>query len=372
MLKIIADDAIPFLRGVFEPFAQVTYLPGAAIAGADLKDTDALIIRTRTKCNGKMLAGTGVKIIASATIGMDHVDTAECEKLGIRCVNAPGCNAASVAQYMVSVLTAESVESGKALAGRTLGIVGVGHVGKKVAAAAAALGMRVLLNDPPRARAEGPSGFVSLDRILAESDYITMHTPLNRDYPDRTYHLADEEFFLKAARKPFFINASRGPVTDQDALKSALITGRIRGAALDVWEDEPDISRELLDMVKIATPHIAGYSADGKATGTTMAVRAVAAFFGIDALSDFHPDGVPSPDPAVLTVSAEHPVESAVLSVYDVRKDDASLRNDPDFFESLRKHYPVRREFPAYRIGNADRISASARSTLRALGFSGC
>lgn len=372
MLKITADDAIPFLRGVFEPFAQVTYLPGAAIAQSDLKDTDALIIRTRTKCNAKMLAGTGVRIIASATIGMDHVDTAECEKLGIRCVNAPGCNASSVAQYMVSVLAAESAETGKALAGRTLGIVGVGHVGKKVAAAAAALGMKVLLNDPPRARAEGPAGFVGLDRILAESDYITMHTPLDRNYPDRTYHLADEEFFLKAVRKPFFINASRGPVTDRNALKSALITGRIRGAALDVWEDEPDIERELLDMVRIATPHIAGYSADGKAAGTAMAVRAVASFFGIDALADFQPSGVPSPDPAVLTLPADHPVEAAVFASYDVRKDDAALRKDPGSFESLRKHYPVRREFPAYRIGNAEKISPAARSVLRSLGFAGC
>ena len=372
MLKIIADNAIPFLRGVFEPYAQVTYLPGAAIAQADLKNTDALIIRTRTKCNAKLLSGTGVRIIASATIGMDHVDTLECEKLGIRCVNAPGCNAASVAQYMVSTLTADSSETGRPLAGRTLGIVGAGHVGKKVAAAASVLGMRVLLNDPPRARAEGPAGFVSLDRILAESDYITMHTPLNRDYPDCTYHLADETFFLKAARKPFFINASRGPVTDQHALKGALITGRIRGAALDVWEDEPDISRELLDMVKIATPHIAGYSADGKAMGTAMSVRAVAKFFGINSLADFFPEGVPAPDPAVLTVSEDHPVESAILSVYDVRKDDAALRNAPESFESLRAHYPVRREFPAYRIGNADRLCSSVRATLRALGFSGC
>ena len=372
MLKIIADDAIPFLRGVFEPFAQVTYLPGAAIAGADLKDTDALIIRTRTKCNAKLLAGTGVRIIASATIGMDHVDAAGCEKLGIRCVNAPGCNSSSVAQYMVSVLMAESAETGGSLSGRTLGIVGAGHVGKKVAAAASALGMKVLLNDPPRARAEGPSGFVSLDRILAESDYITMHTPLNRDYPDRTYHLADEDFFLKAARTPFFINASRGPVTDQNALKSALITGRIRGAALDVWEDEPDIGQELLDMVRIATPHIAGYSADGKAAGTAMAVRAVAEFFGLGELADFRPEGVPAPDSPVLTVSTEHPVESAVFSAYDVRRDDAALRKDPGSFERLRAHYPVRREFPAYRIGNADRISGAARSVLRSLGFAGC
>ena len=372
MLKIIADNAIPFLRGVFEPFAQVTYLPGAAIAQADLKDTDALIIRTRTKCNAKLLAGTGVRIIASATIGMDHVNTAECEKLGIRCVNAPGCNASSVAQYIVSILTADAVETGRPLAGRTLGIVGVGHVGKKVAAAAEALGMRVLRNDPPRARAEGPDGFAELDRILAESDFITMHTPLNREHPDGTYHLANEDFFLKAAKKPFFINASRGLVTDQNALKCALITGRIRGAALDVWEDEPDINRELLDMVKIATPHIAGYSADGKANGTSMSVRAVAKFFGIDSLADFSPEGVPAPDPAVLTVSESCPVESAILSVYDVRRDDAALRSAPENFESLRAHYPVRREFPAYRIGNADRISASARSILRALGFAGC
>ena len=372
MLKIIADDAIPFLRGVFEPWAQVSYLPGASIAQADLKDTDALIIRTRTKCNAKLLSGTGVRIIASATIGMDHVDTVECEKLGIRCVNAPGCNAASVAQYMVSVLTADSVETGRPLAGRTLGIVGVGHVGKKVAAAASALGMRVLLNDPPRVRAEGPEGFVELDRILAESDFITMHTPLNRNYPDCTYHLAGEDFFLKAARKPFFINASRGPVTDQNALKSALITGRIRGAALDVWEDEPDISRELLDMVKIATPHIAGYSADGKATGTAMAVRAVADFFGIKELADFHSEGVPAPEQPSITVSTDRPVESAILSAYDVRRDDAALRNAPENFERLRAQYPVRREFPAFRIANADRLHASARAILRALGFAGC
>ncbi len=364
-MKIVADQAIPFLRGVLEPFADVVYLPGAKITKEDLLDADAAIIRTRTKCTKKLLEGTKIRFIATATIGMDHMDIPACQALGIRCVNAPGCNAPSVAQYIVSILLADAEKHKLSLSGKTIGIIGAGHVGTKVAGAAGVLGMKVLLNDPPRARREGDAGFVSLDTLLKESDYITLHTPLNESMPDRTYHLADEEFFLKIGKHPFFINASRGEVTDQGALKSALITGRIRGAALDVWEDEPEINRELLSLLDFATPHIAGYSADGKAAGTMMSVRQLAEFFNIPELREFQAE-IPSPLQPELEVKNLY---EAVMASYDVTTDTSRLRNDPESFEKQRADYPLRREFHAFTVKKARSLSRSDIRILQALGF---
>lgn len=365
MMKFTVDDAIPYLRGVLEPYGEVEYLPGNKISRADLLATDAMIIRTRTKCNEALLAGTPVKFIATATIGTDHIDGKALDRMGIQYVNAPGCNARSVAQYIASVIFRDTHDP----AGKTIGIIGAGHVGTQVESVAVALGMNVLRNDPPRARKEGPAGFVPLETILKESDYVTLHTPLDMDSPDRTWHLANEEFFCKMAKQPLFINASRGEVTDPAALIAALLSKKIRGAALDVWEDEPEIDPELLAMVRYATPHIAGYSADGKANGTMMSVRALADFFGLEPLKDFQPQGVPMPETPVITPDPGHAVRDCVLASYDVLRDDALLRGSPETFEAQRKHYPLRREFGAYRIGNPEALHSSAMHTLKNLGF---
>ena len=368
-MKFTVDDAIPYLRGVLEPFGTVEYLPGKNITRQDLLDTDAMIIRTRTKCDESLLAGTPVKFIASATIGMDHVDLEAMKRLGIHFVNAPGCNAMSVAQYFASVVINEARRTKSNLAEKTLGIIGVGHVGTKVESVARALGMNILRNDPPRQKAEGSSQFVSLETVLQEADYITLHVPLDENSEYRTYHLADEEFFNSLAKKPFFINASRGEVVDSNALKAALITHRISGAALDVWEDEPEIDRTLLNLVRYATPHIAGYSADGKANGTAMSIRALAEFFNIEALKHFTVENVPVPGETELTLPCDDAVGTAVLTTYDVLRDDHILRESPDTFEKQRSCYPLRREFAAYKIKNCIEINEPDLEVLQLLGF---
>ena len=324
-MTIVCDDKIPFLRGVFEPYAEVVYLPGAAICAADVRDADAIVTRTRTRCGRALLEGSSVRIIASATIGYDHIDTAWCESHGIAWANAPGCNSGSVAQYIASALLALATNHGFDLRGMTLGIVGVGHVGTKVARAAQALGMRVLLNDPPRAAAEGPASFVSLDEIIANSDIITLHVPLT----DETRHLFDASRLASMRPDQILINTSRGEVVDGEALKNALKSHQIKAAVLDVWENEPDIDPDLAALVEIATPHIAGYSLDGKAAGTTAAVRAVAKALGIAELSDF-------------VVKLEPVTPDATQ--YDVRRDSARLKSDLSAFEHLRETYPIRRE----------------------------
>ena len=342
-MRIVADNKIPFLKGVFEPWAEVVYLPGKAIDAAAVKGADALIVRTRTRCNKALLEHSGVRHIATATIGFDHIDVPEVEALGITWNNAPGCNAASVGQYMACALQT----LGTGLAGKTLGVVGVGHVGTIVAAYAEALGMKVLRNDPPR-RAAGETGFVSLDEVLESSDIVTLHVPLEYGGPFPTFHLADGAFFARMKKGAFFFNASRGEAAESAAVKKALRGGRLSGAALDVWENEPDIDRELLDMCSIGTMHIAGYSADGKANGTAASVRAVAAALGIPELAGWSPAAMPEPTrPACFAFTS---VKGALLHTYDPCEDSARLKAAPEQFEELRGSYPVRREFRAFTV----------------------
>lgn len=365
-MKIVADDKIPFLRGVFEPFAEVVYLKGAAITAADVADADALVVRTRTKCGEALLKGSKVKFVATATIGYDHIAAAELEKLGVAWRNAPGCNAASVAQYLAAVLTGFGVP----LAGRTLGVVGVGNVGKLVVKVGEALGMRVLKNDPPRADAEGQGEFVTLDDIAREADVVTLHVPkvTTGKYP--TVKLLGEKFFSAAKTGVCLVNAARGEAADGTALKAAIKYGKVAHAAVDVWENEPDIDRELLSLCDFGTPHIAGYSTDGKANGTTAAVRAVAQALGIEELEDFRAVPPPPENETLLTADENAPVERElhrlVCHTFDLHKADSDLRNDPAAFEQLRGSAPLRREPFAYRLAGG---SPELRSKAAALGF---
>ena len=372
-MLIVADSKIPYLEGVFEPYADMRYLDPGEFTPETVRDADALIIRTRTNCGAALLEHSRVSVIATATIGTDHIDAHWCARRGIIVENAAGCNAASVAQYMTSALLRVSLRHGADLRGKTLGIVGCGHVGTNVAAAAAALGMNVLLNDPPRAEREGSIGFVSLERIQQDADFITLHVPLwGAEYGEfRTEHLADDAFFRGLKRKPFFFNASRGDVVDESALKDAIKEGLISGAVLDVWHNEPEIDRELLSLVDFATPHIAGYSADGKANGTSMAVRAVAKHFNIEPLLNFFPAEIPAPADPVVTLdpASPHPLADAVFASYDVAEDDAALRAAPEDFEALRGSYRVRREFPAYTVRSGKPLPSELRDTLLKLGF---
>ncbi|WP_439181825.1 4-phosphoerythronate dehydrogenase [Carboxylicivirga taeanensis] len=354
MLKIVADNKIPFLKGVLEPFAKVEYLPGAEITNEVLIDADALITRTRTKCNSASLAGTRVKLITSATIGFDHIDTAWCDKHAIKWTNAPGCNSESVKQYIAAVLALLVRDKKWNLAGKSIAVVGVGNVGRKVSAMAKVLGMKVYEVDPPRARLEKDKTFYALEEVIGKVDVVTFHTPLTRDSKDATYHLCNAELLLCMKPDAVVINSSRGEVVDGSALKVALKEGRIGDAVLDVWENEPHIDHELLETVWIATPHIAGYSQDGKAKGTQMSVQAISRFFNLG-IDNWEPHNIPQPAVPNVTIDCtgkadEAVIAEAILHTYALLKDDADLRTNLAQFEVLRGAYPVRREFQAYQV----------------------
>ncbi len=372
-MKIIADNKIPFLKGVFEPLGvEMEYCPGNEINAATVKDADALIIRTRTRCNEDLLKGSKVKFIATATIGFDHIDTHYCDKNGIVWKNAPGCNSGSVMQYMASVLTRLAMQQNFSFKTSTLGVVGVGNVGSKVAAMASLLGMNVLLNDPPRARAEGETGFVPLDEIIRKADIITFHVPLNRGGTDNTFHLFDDEFVKKLKAGTTIINASRGEVVSNNVLISAFKQKRIKAAVLDVWENEPDIDTGLLSLVSIATPHIAGYSMDGKANGTAMAVRAVSNFFNLG-LANWYPNNIPVPEKTEIEIncsglSLQQVIGKAIISTYDVLNDNNRLRRSAHTFEHQRNNYPLRREFNTFRV-KLHNAAAESVDILKRLGF---
>ena len=378
-MKIVCDDKIPFLRGVFEPWAEVLYLPGGEIGPEAVRDADALITRTRTRCDAALLEGSSVKVIASATIGYDHINTAWCEARGIRWSNAPGCNSASVQQYIGAALCTLARRHGLRLGEMTLGVVGVGNVGSKVARSAAALGMKVLLCDPPRARALSSRAksrdlFLPLDELLAKSDIVTLHVPLTREGQDATWHLLDAARLSSMRPEQILINSSRGAVVDASALKAALQAKALRGAVLDVWEDEPEPDPGLHALLDIATPHIAGYSADGKANGTAAAVHTVASVLALP-LTDWRPAALPEPlQPLEFTLDAagrgrQEVLSEALLHTYDILADDRALRERPDRFEQLRGDYPVRREPSAYTV-HLEGGSSQLAGSLADLGFS--
>ena len=255
-MKVIVDDKIPFIKEAIEKIAdEVVYAPGKDFTPSLVKDADALIIRTRTRCNRELLEGSKVKFIATATIGFDHIDAEYCREAGITWTNAPGCNSASVAQYLQSSLILLQTLKGINLPEVTIGIIGVGNVGSKVAKVAQELGMRVLLNDLPREDKEGKQGFSSLQTLAEECDILTFHLPLYKEGKYKTCHLADDAFFQSLKRKPVIINTSRGEIIETGALLNALETGLISDAIIDVWENEPAINLTLLDKVFLGTPH---------------------------------------------------------------------------------------------------------------------
>lgn len=336
-MKVIVDNKIPYIAGEIEKIAdEVVYLPGDAFTKEEVKEADALVVRTRTHCNRDLLEGSQVKFIVTATIGFDHIDTEYCREAGIAWTNCPGCNAGSVEQYIHSVLLLLKREKGLKLEEATLGIVGVGHVGSRVKRMAESLGMKVLLNDPPRAD-KGEKGFVDLAKIAEACDVITFHTPLYIEGQYRTYHLADEDFLFSLKRTPYIINSSRGEVVDTASLLAALSAGKVRDAVVDTWEYEPEISRELLEVAFLATPHIAGYSADGKANATRMSLEALARFFQVEAEFNVMPPDAPNLCPS------DDPGE-VYLQAYNPTRDSEWLKTSPRKFEWFRGNYPLRRE----------------------------
>jgi erythronate-4-phosphate dehydrogenase len=371
-VKVIIDDKIPYIRGAFKGVADVVYLPGSKTTPEIAKDADAIVTRTRTICNEKLLAGSTVKFIATATIGFDHIDTDYCQANGIQWTNAPGCNSKSVEQYIASTIMVLAEKHNWKLSEKTIGVVGVGNVGSKVARICEIFGMKVLLNDPPRQRAEGSDKFVSMETVQIEADIISLHVPLNMIGEDATYHLGSELFLNALRKKPVLINSCRGEVTETNAVKSVLKSGQISAFVCDCWENEPDLDLELLALTEIATPHIAGYSKDGKATGTLMSVQAISKYFGLG-LDNWQPTGVEEPDEAIFEIDGsglteQQIISKAILHTYDIGNDDTDFRNNVAHFEQLRGDYPTRREFPAFTI-KAKNIEEKIVEKLKQIGF---
>lgn len=338
-MKIVVDDKIPYIRETICQLAdEVVFLSGAAITAADVKDADVLVVRTRTRCNRQLLERSKVKLVVTATIGYDHLDTQWLDAAGIHWTNCPGCNSGSVAQYVECSLLLLEQQKGLVLRQSTIGIVGCGHVGSKVKAVAERLGMRVLVCDPPLQKTNSQkltaNSYVSLDEIERRCDVITFHVPLTRKGQYATWHLADDDFFHRLSRVPYIINTSRGEVVDNKALLSAMEEHRVRDAIIDVWEDEPHPDSVLLEKVFIGTPHIAGYSADGKVNADNMVIDAICQHFSLP-----HPGLIAPPKlPADFTYSG------SPLDLYNPMEDSKKLKAASSRFEQLRNNYPLRRE----------------------------
>ena len=330
-MKIVVDDKIPYIRETICQLADETvFLSGAAITADDVRDADVLVVRTRTRCNRQLLEGSKVQLVVTATIGYDHIDTQWLQEAGIRWTNCPGCNSGSVAQYVECALLLLEQQKGLSLRHSTIGIVGCGHVGSKVKAVAERLGMQVLVCDP---LLDNPS-FVSLDEIERRCEVITFHVPLTREGQYATWHMADEDFFHRLPRVPYIINTSRGEVVDNQALLQALQDGRVRDAIIDVWEHEPHPDAALLDKVFIGTPHIAGYSADGKTNADNMVIDAICQHFGLPHPGIIAPPALPS----------DFKYTGSPLDLYNPMIDSQKLKADASQFEQLRNNYPLRRE----------------------------
>lgn len=327
--KVLVEANIPYIDRLTQ-VAEVVRLAPEEFTPEAVRDADAIVVRTRTRCNAALLEGSRVKFVGTATIGTDHIDLDWCRSAGITVANAPGCNARAVAEYVFGSIA--HLLPGP-LSQYAIAVVGVGHVGSIVEGWAKSLGMKVIPVDPPRQRAEGGAQWRTLGDAAAEADIITFHTPLTRSGEDATYHLASAEFFASLQRKPLVINAARGPVADTAAWLDAMHSGRCRAAVVDCWEGEPAINRELLAAAAVATPHIAGYSRLGKMRASQMVTDALTACFGLRPVELFD-------EPLPLTPAAI--TEADAFAAYDPRPDTDALRAAPEAFESLRNHYHLR------------------------------
>ncbi|SUC41738.1 Erythronate-4-phosphate dehydrogenase [Providencia stuartii] len=370
-VKILVDENMPYAQQLFSKLGEVKAVPGRPVPEVELLDADALMVRSITKVNRALLSETPVKFVGTATAGFDHVDTAWLKEANIAFSSAPGCNAIAVVEYVFSALLMLAERDHFDLRDKTVGIVGVGNVGGRLANRLSAWGVKTLLCDPPR-KAKGEQGaFLPLETLLADADILTFHTPLNMDGADKTYHLMDAERLSNLRDGTILINASRGEVVDNQALLSLLKQGKNMSIVLDVWEPEPNLDTELLEWVDIGTPHIAGYTLEGKARGTTQVYEAYCQFLGQPdriALSSL----LPKPEISAITFLGkltQSQLKRLVHLVYDVRRDDAALREVaaiPGEFDKLRKHYQERREWSSLEVHCDDEQTVSQ---LAALGF---
>lgn len=378
-MHIVADENIPLLQAFFADQGRLTTLPGRSIRREHLLDADALLVRSVTRVDAALLEGTPVQFVGTCTIGTDHLDLPGLAAAGITVASAPGCNARGVVEYVLSCLLTLSERTGQPWRERRVGIVGVGEVGNRLAATLGALGVECVLCDPPRA-ARGEAGFVDLDTLLAQVDVVSCHVPLTRSGPHATWHLLDAPRLMALQHGTWLINSSRGPVIDNHALSALLSERSDLQVALDVWELEPQVDTSLLKQCALGTPHIAGYSLDGKLRGTEQIYQAWCRHRGQDAVLSLQ-TLAPDAGCAQLQFSTDTPaqwmLEKALRQVYDVRDDDARFRavmmplggqNTGAAFDALRKDYPLRRECPQVQILHADGEGQAA--LLAAAGFS--
>lgn len=379
-MKIVCDKNMPYAAEAFGPLGDVLLKDGRQISPEDVRDADMLITRSTTKINAALLADSPVRFYGSGVIGTDHIDVPYLESRGIVWTGAPGCNAESVANYITAALLWLGGKNGLQTEGRTIGVIGVGNVGRRVCAHMRALGLHVLANDPPRQRdAEDAEarGFVSLDRVLAESDIVTCHVPLTRTGPDATFHLLKAAQFAQMKPGSIFINAARGPVIETDALLAAL-GSRVSHAVIDCWEGEPTYRTDLLARAVLATPHIAGHAYEGKVNGTAIVYRRACAFLGVEPSCPFTLPVPPLPEWRTDAAGRmdEEVLRELVLSVYDIEADSRRLKDScvaddamrAAAFDAQRSRYPMRREFASTRVTLAN-ASASLRAKVRGLGF---
>lgn len=370
-MKIIADRNQPLIREAFAQLGEVVVLPVSEITPAVLRDATALIVRSTIKVDENLLRGSAVKFVGTFTIGFDHVDLTYLHSAKIGFAAAAGCNANSVSEYFCAAMLTYAVEKKLDLRDKTVGVIGVGNVGKLVAEKARALQMRVLLNDPPRAKIEGAQNFVDLSTLLKESDFVTLHVPLEKNGADATYKMANDDFFAAMKNGAVFINSARGKVIDDAALLNALNRGKIAAAILDVFYSEPQISPVLLPKLFLATPHIAGYSYNGKVNGTKIIFAALCKYFNINATWNAQPF-MPSPEISHIDIQSDADfyteMDDVVSAIYNIRADSKRFFATPEKFRELRDHYPQRLEFPHTTIA-VPKKRRDLRDGLRACKF---
>lgn len=370
-MKIVADENMPYAQTLFGQLGDVSLVAGRKLNSALLADADALMVRSVTKVNQALLTDSKISFVGSATAGIDHIDDNWLREQGISFSGAPGCNAIAVVEYVFSALLMLAERNRFELKNKTVGIIGVGNVGSRLNDRLNTLGINTLLCDPPRARIDSSETFWPLEKLVKDADILTFHTPLYRDGQDKTFHMVDADLLSALPDNRILINASRGAVVDNIALLSALELGKKFSTILDVWEPEPELLLPLLGRVDIATPHIAGYTLEGKARGTTQIYQALSQHIGQPRsveLSTLLPEA--EFNKIVLNGQLDQSkLKRLIHLVYDVRRDDASLRGvaaKDGEFDRLRKEYVERREWSSLTVECDDEDS---QILLQQLGF---
>lgn len=378
-MNIVCASSVLFGKEAFDTLGRTISVPEAAMSRNLLEDASALIVRSKTNIDEALLEGTQIQLVGVATAGVDHMDIDYLDSRGIAWCSASGCNANSVAEYVVASLLVLSERRGRPLAGLVLGVIGVGHVGSAVAEKARALGMTVLEHDPPRQAQEPERAWTDLPMLLESADVVTLHVPLVEDGLYRTRGLADAAFFGRLRAGAWFINSCRGEVVEETELLNALDT-RHMAAVLDVWDHEPRFQRALLERVELGTPHIAGYSYEGRLNGTLQVYAFACGFFERTSLFQVDRFAPPAPrNPIAINgdgLSDTSILRHAVRVAYDIEEDDRLLREGAvvddsargAYFIGLRRNYGMRREFQSHRI-SGEHLSDLQIRMLEGIGF---